>query len=214
MESLFNEIFIGELRSLSNDLFFVMIRYILAEQSYVDWLFKTSFVSVKQEFDGLQPFPVYQQSTQTFVEDYINEIKPYHTKIREFLLDQRITDTYDGDVTDFDVPGYYDFDLRRFRQPNGNELGDDEMLSTLPEYDQWYNNYKYYVASISIEDGGSDYDPEDPPGVVISGGGGTGATATAEVESGEIIRITVTNQVVDIPPLQQLRSTLVRVRLH
>ena len=193
MTALFNEIFIDDLASLRNEFFFVLIRYILAEQSYVDWLFKSSFVSVKQSFDGLQQFPVYQETTQTFVEDYINEIKPYHTKIREFLLNQRITDIWDGDVTDFDIPAYYDFGLSRFRQPNGNEPGDDTLLSTLPEYDQWYNNHKYYVSAISVEDGGSGYDVNDPPVVVITGGGGSGAAGTAVVEAGEVIRIDVTN---------------------
>jgi hypothetical protein len=193
MTAVFNEILTDELAPFRNELFFAVIRHILSEQPYVDWLFKSSFISVKQAFDGLQQFPVFQRTTQTFVEDYINEVKPYHTKIREFLLDQRITDIWDGDVTDFDIPAYYDFDLNRFRQPSGEQIGDDTLLSTQIEYDQWYNNHKYAIGSISVENGGSGYDPDEPPGVEITGGGGTGAEATATVEAGAVSKITVTN---------------------
>ena len=193
VESILTEILIDELAESRNELFFVMIRHIFAEQSYVDWIFKTSFVSVKQEFDGLQQFPVFQRTTQTFLEDYINEIKPYRTKIREFLLDQQIRDTWDGDITDFDVPAYYDFDLNRFRQPSGEQPGDQALLDTQPQYDQWNNNHKYYVGSITIIQGGDSYNDGVPPAITISGGGGSGATAVAVVESGIVTDITVTN---------------------
>ena len=192
VESILNEILIDELSMSRNELFFVLIRHILAEQSYVDWIFKTSFVSVRQEFDGLQQFPVFQRTTQTFLEDYINEIKPYRTKIREFLLDQLIADIWDGDVTDFDIPAYYDFNLKRFRSPSGEQPGDQALLDTAPEYFQWNNNHKYNVATISVEDGGSGYNDVVPPGITIVGGGGTGAEAVSEVEAGVIIKITVT----------------------
>jgi len=193
VESILTEILIDELADARNELFFVIIRHILAEQSYVDWIFKSSFVSVRQEFNGLQQFPVFQRTTQTFLEDYINEIKPYRTKIREFLLDQRIMDTWDGDVTDFDQPAYYDFDLSRFRGPSGEQPGDQALLDTQPEYAQWNAHHKYYVGSISIEEAGDGYNDLVPPAVTISGGGGTGATAVAVSELGVIISITVTN---------------------
>ena len=193
VDALLNEILIDELAFARNELFFVLIRHILAEQPYVDWIFKTSFVSVRQEFDGLQQFPVFQRTTQTFLEDYINEIKPYRTKIREFLLDQRIMDTWDGDVTDFDQPAYYDFNLNRFRGPSGEQPGDQDLLDTQPEYYQWNNNYKYYVSRISVENPGSGYNDAEPPVITITGGGGSGAEAVAEVVGGEVTNITVTN---------------------
>lgn len=50
------------------------------------------------------------------------------------------------------------------------------------------------VASITVVDKGSGYDPASPPTVTISGNDGTGATATATVNSkGEVTSITVTN---------------------
>ena len=54
-------------------------------------------------------------------------------------------------------------------------------------------SYYRYVSSITIDDGGSGYDSANPPAITISGGGGTGATATATVVGGAITAVTVTN---------------------
>lgn len=50
-----------------------------------------------------------------------------------------------------------------------------------------------YVESITITNAGSGYNSANPPAITISGGGGTGATATCTVVSGEIATVTVTN---------------------
>ena len=52
-----------------------------------------------------------------------------------------------------------------------------------------------YVSSITIENGGSGYSAESAtlPTITISGGGGTGATATASVLGGAITTVNVTN---------------------
>jgi len=191
--SVLNEILIDELQPERNRLFFILIRYILAEQHNVDWIFKTSFISVDHAFDRLEQSPVFLKDNQTYLEDYINEVKPYRTKIRDYVSNYKKTEVWDGDVTDFDVPAYYDFDLEIFRSPNGSQPGDDELLSTDLRYDQWYNNYKYIISAITVENGGTGYDDDTPPTIEISGGGGTGATAISSVSGGIITEITVTN---------------------
>ena len=60
------------------------------------------------------------------------------------------------------------------------------MAHQIPEYLK-------YVTSITIENGGSGYSSVTPPVITISGGGGTGATATASVFDGEINAVNVTN---------------------
>ena len=50
-----------------------------------------------------------------------------------------------------------------------------------------------YVESISITNAGSGYDSASPPAITISGGGGTGATATCTVVGGQIVTVTITN---------------------
>ena len=49
------------------------------------------------------------------------------------------------------------------------------------------------VGSLTLTDGGSGYDPNNPPGVTFSGGGGAGATATSTVGDGEIQSLTITS---------------------
>ena len=48
-----------------------------------------------------------------------------------------------------------------------------------------------FVSSITITAGGTGYN--NVPTITVSGGGGTGATATAEIYSGAVTKITVTN---------------------
>ena len=85
-----------------------MMRFVLKEQPFVDWLFKTSFITLNHNLRALDQFAVYQRDNQEFVNNYINEVKPYHTKVREYVLGYSKQETYDGDATDFDKPAYYD----------------------------------------------------------------------------------------------------------
>ena len=50
-----------------------------------------------------------------------------------------------------------------------------------------------YVSSITIDNPGSGYITGNPPTITISGGSGTGASATCEVFNGQIQSVTVTN---------------------
>ena len=52
-------------------------------------------------------------------------------------------------------------------------------------------SYYRYVSRLTIQNAGSGY--SSAPTLTFSGGGGTGAEATAEVYSGEIVGVTVTN---------------------
>ncbi len=56
---------------------------------------------------------------------------------------------------------------------------------------QYIPSYYRYVSKITIANAGSGY--SSAPTLTFSGGGGTGAEATAEVYSGEIVGVTVTN---------------------
>jgi hypothetical protein len=67
------------------------------------------------------------------------------------------------------------------------------LLSTQPEYAQWYNNHKYYVSTISVEEGGTGYSEDVPPTVTITGGGGTGATAQAVITGTTVTSVVVIN---------------------
>ena len=55
----FNKIFVGVNSIELNQLFFLLLNYILSEQVTVDWLFKSSFISVVQNLRKLEQFPAY-----------------------------------------------------------------------------------------------------------------------------------------------------------
>ena len=170
------EIFIDDLAVEYNQIFFAMIKYILTEQKNLDWVFKTSFVSATQNIRKLNQPPSYIPDNQSFYLDYINEVKPYRTVVREFVVDYIGNDTYGSDVTDFDLPPYWDANLKVYRSPNGEQTYDTTIQST-GTYSPWFNNYTYKVVNITVESAGTGF--LFPPQIIIKGGGGSGATAHA-----------------------------------
>jgi hypothetical protein len=190
-EALRDDIFIKELAVEFNRAFFLLVRLALIEQKSIDWAFKTSFISIKHRLRSLEMFPGYQVDNQSYLEKYIEEVKPYRTKIREYLLNYDKVDPYGGYVTDFDLPAYYDSDLKKYRSPNGEVDGDVQLWQEDSRYQSWYANYEYSVIEIRVERGGSGY--TSTPVVEINGGGGSGATATARISAGSVVAIFVTN---------------------
>ena len=186
-------IFIDNLAGKYNELFFAMINYLLTEQTYVDWLFKSSFVSVIHKLRTLSQFPSYVRDNQTYYQDYINEVKPYRTKVREYTINYTGSDEFQGSITDFDLPSYYDTKLQVFRSPSGEEVEKDSALWQTETYNQWYNNRALSLQSITVAEGGANYSV--PPLVTITGGGGAGATAEAVIDgnTGAVIGINVTS---------------------
>lgn len=194
-----DKIFIDDLQAEVSRLFFVLVNYIFNEQKYVDWMFKTSFISVTHRLRSLEQFPNYIRDNQTYYEEYINEVKPYATKIREYLINYDANDQVDSSATDFDLPPYYDTDLRIFRSPSGEQSVKDQQLwatgfigSTLinAEYPKWYEQRFSQVSSIVVTYPGSGYTSE--PEIIVSGSvTGENATARARIDfdTGQIIAI-------------------------
>ena len=87
-------IFIDDIASNYNKIFFTIIKYILTEQKNLDWVFKTSFISANQSIRKLQQFPSYIPDNQNFYLNYINEVKPYRTVVREYVVDYIGNDSY------------------------------------------------------------------------------------------------------------------------
>jgi hypothetical protein len=186
-------IFVGDLAEKINELFFTLINYLLTEQTYVDWLFKSSFISVTHQLRTLSQFPSYVRDNQTYYQDYINEVKPYRTKVREYLINYNGSDEFAGSITDFDLPAYYDQTLEIFRSPSGEQAAADSARWQTQPYNEWYNHRALEIASIVVSSPGSGY--ITPPIITITGGGGIGATAEAIIDGnvGSVIAITVTN---------------------
>jgi hypothetical protein len=132
------------------------------------------------------------KDNQSYYQNYIDEVKPYRTQMREYVLKYDGQDVFSSNITDFDAPGFYDTVTRTYRKPNPANVNDTARLSSLPNV-LWANNRKLQVSQIVIDNAGVGY--VDPPVVTIAGGGGRGATAEAAINfaTGKITSITVTN---------------------
>jgi hypothetical protein len=208
IQAINEELFVDDLLLERNRSLVLMFNYVLSEFAAPEWLVKTSLIDVDHRIRELAPFQNYRQDNQEFVLDYIQEVKPYHVQIREFNLLYNGQDQYAGDVTDFDVPAYYNTSLPipQYTSPillpyNHGTAEIDNTLSdadsgalvwqTWP-YTQWYGNYLLTLNSIRVTSGGTGY--TDAPTVIITGDAEVPATAEAFLTSfGSIAFITVTD---------------------
>ena len=113
-------------------------------------------MNIKNNFRELTQRKTYTTGADQYVEEYINEVKPFHTKLREYKLGYRNTDTEDGLFTDFDNPPFYDTATNSIRLLDENGLPDATRITEYP-HKLWAENYKKAVKSITITNGGSGY---------------------------------------------------------
>lgn len=94
------EIWIGRDRVDRQSMLIQMFKYVLSEQDNVDWLFKTTYVTAHQNGAALTASRTIEPTSIETVDTYIQEIKPYHTKMRSLsstntLYDDAIFDAED-----------------------------------------------------------------------------------------------------------------------
>ena len=183
-----NDLFVGDLKIEYNQLFMASLRYILSEQQYVDWLFKTSFVKVKYSDGELTQDINYKTDKIDSYRAYIEEVKPYKSVIRELVTAYYKTDNTNSAVTDFDLAPAYDKFYKEIR-PSSATITDSQFNNLNPNVQQyprqwWFENYGYSIKEIKIGDSGYGYTVKP---VVRVEGDGTGATAVAYLGAGGII---------------------------
>lgn len=187
LSALKNQILINELDTEFANLFYVLIYYVFDEQKFVDWAFKSSFITATQNINAFTQPQLYNNNPQEYYRSYIEEVKPYSTTIREFIPNYQGSDNFTGYVTDFDVPPIFDLVLGINRSPSGEFVQDARYLR-LPQYRDWLFNYGYYIESIEIVENGSGYTL--PPVVTITGSSNNNnALARAYVTDGVVSRI-------------------------
>ena len=196
LKGLKQDVFVKDLAIYYNQLLFFVIEYILSEQKYVDWIFKTSFISIAHKLEGLIQTSSYVKDRQGFYESFIKEVKPYRTKIREYTMSYTKTETLDSaTVTDFDLPAYYDSDIGVFRSPNGDFPAKDEyLLDTRAEYQDWNNHHKYEIGSIVLDRPGYGHLTSPDISIVSMDSAGTDASAKSTISNldGSVLSILMT----------------------
>jgi hypothetical protein len=186
LDSIKTDLFVGNLSPEWNKLFFANIHYAFSEQLYIDWAFKTSFVNAIHNVGNLSKKVTYKNDNLPSYQSYINEVKPYRTKIREYTSKYLNLENSNTAITDFDVPSVYN-NLTNQIEPV--KLTSTE-IDTYP-WKFWLDNYKYSITDIVLSNPGKTY--KTVPIVLIEGGGGTGATAKAFISSGRVSKVILLN---------------------
>lgn len=199
------EIFIDDLLIYRNDLLTLMFNYILSEQEAPSWLVKTSLLDVTHRIRQLIPYQNYRQDNQDFVLQYIQEVKPYHVQIKQFNLQYDGLDNFAGDLTDFDLPAFYDTEITpaqyvspildyngAFAQNPSAFPPNAAIWQPGTEYNPWFENYLLTLSDIVIINGGSGY--IFAPTVVISGTATRLGTAEVTINpAGTIASVIITD---------------------
>lgn len=186
LQALRDDLFVGDLKVNWNLLFFKSVRYALTEQKLLDWAFKTSFINVVNNAGSLDQPPVYKLNRSEYYEDYLNEVKPYHTQVRSYTTNYTNIEPTQTYTTDFDLPTVYNPDTGKY------EVTAD-MLTEYP-WKSWADNFLFTVGAVNIGYPGVGY--VYPPEVLIEatdGDSGSGATAVSYITSGEVTSIEITN---------------------
>lgn len=188
-----DNLLIDDLEIEYNKLFFSSLRYVFSEQGFVDWAFKTSFVKSKHNLGELQQKVNYKSDNLASYEEYINEVKPYRTKVREFISNYSATDNTNSATSDFDLPAKYNTSegkILPFLVKVKNSAIDYISPDILKEpYSDWLDNVGYQIVEIRIVDGGAGY--QGAPQVDVVGICKTKAVARAYTSQGAVSKIVV-----------------------
>jgi hypothetical protein len=205
------ELFVDDLAIERNRLLVLVFNFVLSEFGAPEWLVKTSLIDVDHRLRDLVPFQNYIRDNQEFVEQYIQEVKPYHVQIREFNLLYNGQDDFLGDISDFDLPAYFNttLEIPEFTSPillpyaqstafNSALTLESDLPSTSSvwqtwPYSSWFGNYLLNLDDIEVVDGGVAYN--EPPTVEIVGDAVIPATAICSINStGQVISVTIETQ--------------------
>lgn len=144
--------YVGDLAIERNKSLILMFNYIQSESqqenNYLPWLNKTSLVDVNHRIRSLYPYKKYQRDNQEFLEEYLNEIKPYHVIIKEFVYSYNGNDVWLGNATDFDLPSTFNPNTDKFETPQlvytdtgvEGQYTPTSVVWNQSEYVEWFKN--------------------------------------------------------------------------
>jgi len=142
-----NELQIENNRSLM--LMFAVIQSQSNQQNnFLPWLNKTSLIDVSQTVRNLLPYKRYQFDNEDLVSGYINEVKPYHVYIKNYIYRYTVEENLGVKAVDFDLPAKFNPTTGLFSAPRlvkvatgipGDYL-DTDPIWTDPDYSEWFSN--------------------------------------------------------------------------
>lgn len=111
------EVMVDEFIVDQNELFFSLLNYVVSEQRNLDWVFKSSYIFIKEDNLPLTQQQLYTPDQIGNVIDYIKDVKPYHTQIRDYSTTHVTTDIAPGTASDF-----FQWNIKLVFGPNDSEV--------------------------------------------------------------------------------------------
>lgn len=154
IRALNEQIYVGDLLEHRNKSLILMFEYIQSENpeshNYLPWLNKTSLSDVSYRIRNLLPYQKYQTENTNLLEGFINEVKPYHTVVKDFYFTYTGTESFNGSIADFDLPATFNTVTQKYESPKVlyttiNTEADVALTDTIwnsnTEYESWIGNY-------------------------------------------------------------------------
>jgi hypothetical protein len=179
------DIFINEYAVEWNLLFFTSLRYVFSEQKNIDWAFKTSFINAIHNVGPFEQKISYRNDNLESFQQYIDEIKPYRTTIREYVSRYDNVEINNSATSDFDLPAIYDDTEGKIIPITTNS----DFINQYP-WKWWKDNNGFSIVEIIVSNPGQGYTVA--PRVLVEGNG-TQVEAIAFVSNGKISGIQIIN---------------------
>jgi hypothetical protein len=98
------QVYISDLRIENNRSLMLMFAVIQSQSNqqnnFLPWLNKTSLVDVSQKVRNLLPYKRYQYDNEDLVSGYLNEVKPYHVYIKNYIYQYTASENLGVGVSD------------------------------------------------------------------------------------------------------------------
>lgn len=102
LDVLRHNIFVGHNRVLYNKLWFKLLYQAVTDNTTDDFAFKTTYIKLDVDHPLNLNAQTYQERTVDVVEDFVNSIKPFHTKIRTTNERATAIESFKNEITEID----------------------------------------------------------------------------------------------------------------
>lgn len=124
-----------------NEFFFAMLKHAYVEQGQLSWAFKTSFLYVEKQESDLTQVTGFKADNFARILDYMNEVKPYSAKIREYRDGKRAPLELIGqnNISDYDKPAYVDSVTGQIRVLDDTNPEDQAIMANDARYIDYFS---------------------------------------------------------------------------
>lgn len=125
--------------TLWNTMFFDLLEHAFVEQRQLSWAFKTSYLYAEKQESDLIEINGFKPDNFEKVIEYMNEVKPYTSKIREYkdgkVAPMELFTT--NSLSDYDKPPYYDPVTGEVRILDDFDIDDYNIMANLAVYNDY-----------------------------------------------------------------------------